>query len=428
MTLNDSLKRLDLLVHLSVKSATLSEEPGDPQNGDAYILPSEPTGPNWSGRAQNTVAAFQDSSWTFVEPGIGWQAYIEDEMHQATNDGTNWARPVDVGSLTELGVNTQPDTVNRFAVKADAELLSHDDVTPGTGDVRKILNKAGTAQTSAILFQSDWSACGEIGLIGNDELSIRVSPDGSAFSTAARFDSATGSVSFPRGQVHPGSGARTRSIIPLSGEDSVCSIFRLDPARLRNPREYTLAEVSGTTLRLNEMTANTLFDEARMAGVSMVRIWNTSKSPAQPAWVCAAPTGDCVEVYDATSISGWGAGDIIQLGDPDTITSGRVIAVDVSPMMEALFGQSFPQSGVLIKLAAAAGPTGESGLQVTPDGRPGTFLGVRGYAGAESITGQYVMNTQTPSPISSANLIFVREMDFGGGVGVSIASLTGLLV
>src|ERR1700682_3996813 len=44
------------------------------------------------------------------------------------------------GTLTKLGINTAADTTNRLALKFNAALFSHDDVTPGTGDMRIVLN------------------------------------------------------------------------------------------------------------------------------------------------------------------------------------------------------------------------------------------------------------------------------------------------
>jgi hypothetical protein len=87
-------------------------------------------------------------------------------------------------NLPTFGVNTSPDSTNRLAAKSDAVLFSHDDVTPGTGDQRTVLNKASTGKTASFLFQSNFSGRAEIGLTGNDDFSFKVSPDGAAWSDA----------------------------------------------------------------------------------------------------------------------------------------------------------------------------------------------------------------------------------------------------
>jgi hypothetical protein len=41
-----------------------------------------------------------------------------------------------IQNLPLLGIRATADPGNRLAVKSDGVLLSHDDVTPGTGDLR----------------------------------------------------------------------------------------------------------------------------------------------------------------------------------------------------------------------------------------------------------------------------------------------------
>jgi len=93
-----------------------------------------------------------------------------------------------------LGINTGADATNRLAVKSDAELLSHDDVTPGSGDARKVINKAGEGNTASVLFQTGFSGRAEIGLAGDDALHVKVSADGSGWTEALVIDPDTGHV------------------------------------------------------------------------------------------------------------------------------------------------------------------------------------------------------------------------------------------
>lgn len=72
-------------------------------------------------------------------------------------------RPLNAGgngealSAVRLGVNTDADTINRLAVKSDAVLLSHD-VTPGSGDLRVTMNKAGAAEDAGLVFQTGYAS------------------------------------------------------------------------------------------------------------------------------------------------------------------------------------------------------------------------------------------------------------------------------
>jgi len=83
-----------------------------------------------------------------------------------------------------LGVNTSADEANRLAVKSEAVLLSHDDVTPGTGDMRLVINKAAAAGAAELVFQSGWSARALFGLSGDECFVIKLSADGAAFEDA----------------------------------------------------------------------------------------------------------------------------------------------------------------------------------------------------------------------------------------------------
>lgn len=62
-----------------------------------------------------------------------------------------------------------------------------------------VINRAGATDTASVLLQSDWSGRAEIGLTGDDRLGIKVSPDGTDWSTALVADPATGVVDCPSG-------------------------------------------------------------------------------------------------------------------------------------------------------------------------------------------------------------------------------------
>ncbi|WP_159728403.1 hypothetical protein [Methylosinus sp. Ce-a6] len=107
---------------------------------------------------------------------------------QAALDGKLSAAP------TLLGVNTTADATNRLAVKSNAALFSHDDVTPGTGDMRIAVDKSAAAKDAAFVFQDAASTRALFGLLGDDNFTIKVSPDGAAFRQALSVDKSTGHV------------------------------------------------------------------------------------------------------------------------------------------------------------------------------------------------------------------------------------------
>jgi hypothetical protein len=201
VTVNETFRRLDALVQLSVRSRSVSAEPGAPSEGDGYILPASPSGAAWDSYAEHDIAVFQDGAWVAVAPAEGVRAYVADEGIIVAFDGAIWT-----GRITEtqkeaatFGVNASADATNKLAVKSDAVLLSHDDVTPGSGDARVKVNKAAAAGTASHLFQTGYSGRAEFGLTGDDHVRLKVSADGSAWNDALKADGATGTLYLPAG-------------------------------------------------------------------------------------------------------------------------------------------------------------------------------------------------------------------------------------
>ncbi len=186
VTHNDALRRLDILVQLSVIAFGAETPPALPGEGDLYALGAAPVA-EWAGQA-DALAAWIDGSWLFLAPQPGWRAWDRDAGLLRVWDGTAWARPpAELDNVTGVGIGTASDAVNRLAVVSEATLFSHD----GAGHQLKI-NKAGAAETASLLFQSNWTGHAEMGLAGGTDFAIKVSGDGSTWTEALRFDAATG--------------------------------------------------------------------------------------------------------------------------------------------------------------------------------------------------------------------------------------------
>jgi hypothetical protein len=71
-------------------------------------------------------------------------------------------------------------------VKSNAVLLSHDDVTPGSGDLRVTLNKSAAAKDAGFTFQDAFSTRALFGLLANDDFTFKVTPDGSNYFAGLR--------------------------------------------------------------------------------------------------------------------------------------------------------------------------------------------------------------------------------------------------
>jgi hypothetical protein len=152
-----------------VATRSQTEQPVSPAEGETFILPAGATGPDWSGQAANQLASFQDGAWLFLMPAAGWQTYVMDEEGCIVFRDGSWT-PLQLETADRFGINTLADPVHRLSVKTDAELLSHDDVTPGSGDARKVINRASADHTASVLFQTGFAGAAEFGLTGDRNL------------------------------------------------------------------------------------------------------------------------------------------------------------------------------------------------------------------------------------------------------------------
>ncbi len=194
VTHNEALRDLDSIVQLAVLDRDLSTPPGGPAAGDRYLVATGASG-GWSGHSGN-IAAFQDGLWLFYLPQKGWRVWIEDEALLVAWTGTLW-QAVGAGSVNPvsmLGVIATADTTNRLSVKSDAVLFSNDDVTPGSGDMRIAVTKASSIRDAAVSLEDSGSTRAMLGLLGDDNFTIKTSPDGTTFHQAISLDKSTGHV------------------------------------------------------------------------------------------------------------------------------------------------------------------------------------------------------------------------------------------
>jgi hypothetical protein len=202
VTHNEALALLDALVHLAVKERDRTAPPGSPIEGDRYLVGPGATGA-FAGQ-NGKLALFDLGSWRFLVPKPGWRALVEAENLIVAYDGSTWQPLVALlgpfQNLPRLGIGTTADATNRLAAKLNAALFtSLSAAEGGTGNCRFILNKDLAGGVLSQLYQTGYSSRAEAGLVGDDDFSIRVSPDGSSWREALRINRTTGAVSFPSG-------------------------------------------------------------------------------------------------------------------------------------------------------------------------------------------------------------------------------------
>ncbi len=226
VTHNEALLKLDAIIQLSVQSRNLATPPTSPDAGSRYIVPASATG-DFAGKT-GKLATFQDGAFQFSDPQIGWLCYIVDETSWRYFDGSSWAEFINSNARFEqIGIHTNADTTNKLSVSSSASLFNN----VGNGHQLKI-NKSTASDNASLLFQTGFSGRAEFGLSGDDQFRIKVSADGSSFTTAltanhthmeanlplvlATFNAASLPTPSPSGQVIYVSDAASGAIIAFS--------------------------------------------------------------------------------------------------------------------------------------------------------------------------------------------------------------------
>ena len=106
------------------------------------------------------------------------------------------------------------DSYNRVSVNTPALLFNN----AGAG-IEATVNKAAAGNDAAFAFKTGFSARALIGLLGNDDFSFKVSPDGSTFFDALKIDRTNGQVELPQPTILPGLSATPSA--PPSGKAAV---------------------------------------------------------------------------------------------------------------------------------------------------------------------------------------------------------------
>lgn len=189
VTHNEAIRALDALVQCAVLDRDLTAPPASPADGARYIVAAPATGA-WAGKA-GQIAAWQDGAWSFFAPRPGFLAFVADEALLYVYAGGGWvpvfAALAALQNLDRLGVGTSADAANPFAAKLDGALWTARPVPEGgTGDLRYTLNKEAAGNVLSLLFQSGYSGRAELGLVGDDDLHLKVSADGASWTEALR--------------------------------------------------------------------------------------------------------------------------------------------------------------------------------------------------------------------------------------------------
>lgn len=100
--------------------------------------------------------------------------------------------------VPRLGINAVPDATNPLSATINKALFAaRTAANGGDGDIRHTLSKETAGDLASLLFQTNFSGRAELGLIGNDDLTLKVSPDGSSWYHGFVMNKDDGRIAFP---------------------------------------------------------------------------------------------------------------------------------------------------------------------------------------------------------------------------------------
>ena len=190
--LNEALLALDCLVQLSVYSRTQAAPPELPQDGVRFLVPPDAQGA-WAQQV-GKIAVRQDETWRFHMPLIGWVMWVDDEARLLVRANDGWQSLSTSNQVDRFGIAALADAQNRLAVSSPAALFNH-----AGSDHRLKINKASAAATASVVLQNGFSGRAELGLAGDDDFRIKLSPDGTTWRDVMVLEAASGRAQFPLG-------------------------------------------------------------------------------------------------------------------------------------------------------------------------------------------------------------------------------------
>ncbi|MEI9905902.1 MAG: DUF2793 domain-containing protein [Asticcacaulis sp.] len=246
LVMNAGLMRLESLVQAQVVSRATTAQPPSPVDGDAYILPLGATGAVWSELAAGTFVRSESSTWETVAFPDGAIVHIADENRFVIKSGSGWVAFEDVlkalDNLTHLGIGTTADSTNVLALKGTAALMSGKYTADGgSGDLSLALNKEADGDTAQLLLQKNFTSRVILGLLGDNNLTVKVSSDGSSFTTALSVDATTGATTLNGLTLKD-----TALTLQDDGDASKQARFELSGLTAATTRTYGLPNTSAT--------------------------------------------------------------------------------------------------------------------------------------------------------------------------------------
>lgn len=115
----------------------------------------------------------------------------DDFILKVSPNGSDFYTSISIDKDTgNMGVGTTADANNRLSVSGSSALF-----TNGSGSFSFVFSKNAVANDASLTFQTNYSSRCLLGLLGDDDTTLKVSPDGAAWTSAMIVDKDTAAVS-----------------------------------------------------------------------------------------------------------------------------------------------------------------------------------------------------------------------------------------
>ena len=146
---------------------------------ERFIVGDAPSGifPGYAG----AIAIVRDGAFVFVEARERWRAWVGNDERLFVFENGAWT-PLALRETDRLGIGASADDTNWLAVASPTALFTH------AGDHSRLtINKAATADTGSVVFQTGFTGRAEIGLAGSDDLVLKPPRMGHREATASAW-------------------------------------------------------------------------------------------------------------------------------------------------------------------------------------------------------------------------------------------------
>ena len=208
VTHNEALIIIDNLLKNVVVDKDLTEPPANVNDNDLYIVGANASG-DWIN--MDKYLAFYDNGWRFIEPRENFIFYVLDENKFYKYSNNDWIElNINIGDLhlSKLGINTSCSSTNRLNVSSDGVLFNYEN-----NDIKVNINKNTSSDVASCRFQCGGGDIAEIGLISNNNFTLKVSGDGENWNNSFVVDASTGNIDFK--------GVITNNGLAVTGVDNV---------------------------------------------------------------------------------------------------------------------------------------------------------------------------------------------------------------